>query len=225
MAEKIFKLHCRKGAESILFDEEKNALERIIHKKAHDRLPRHFKGGTFVLKGQKYDEETQFIMQFNLSGSKRHYDFFRTYERRVKKAIDNVLSGPVRKSRFINSSEITKLPQKIESGIYFFGKLRTLVLNAKFGCFIASCYLDLNKGGGHESKMMLVAVSGVIAHMCKEDEVLQESLKTISLKDPDFGNIISREIAELFDESEILALETWREWRKTPNGRSKLFFE
>lgn len=203
--------------------------------------------GTFILDGQKYGDEAQCILRFNLPGGPYEYrpsgHFSRTdTDLLAAESIDQLLAIPGA-SLYISGDNEAELRASIEtardvkSGIWCKEDLCVLVLNATHGRFLASCLVEdaehADTDGALDRRaiyMTLYALAYTIAKLCPEDAALQDSVRHIA----DDAPAIAREenaSAEYYVRTKFFgnctapALQAWRSWLDTKKGELTLFFE
>lgn len=241
--------HCE--PETTMFAEEIGLVLETVGNVLSTYIP-NARRGTFIMDGQRYDDEAYCILRFNLiDGLFKYRPFGRLSEidtdYMAAKSIDHLLAIPEtsfytdgndQQSRVLRDS--IKTARDVKSGIWTRDDLCVLVLNATHGRFLVSClveddYKDAVGDGRLSSQaafMSLYAVAHIFAKLCPEDQVLQDSIRHIS----DDATTIAHEqessaaffVATKFaSDREYPALQAWQSWHDAgvAAGKLTLFFE
>ena len=227
---KLINLETCVGPYVVLFQQEEDVIVElvseylIVHGDPNE--------GTFILDGQKYGDDAKCLIRFNLRDGVFRQRFFRTYEKTsdtmAEEAIDHALLYPAEKSRYVGSSGPRPVAE-MASGIYQDGELKVLVLNATYGRFLCSFYVNWNDGGHEQSTKVLLFVSEVLAQLCKKDTVLQESNRSVWAEARKHARLyyLKERVAEEFATCRLPALKARKEWLELVNssGELPLFFK
>lgn len=188
--------------------------------------------GTFILDGQAKDHDAQCILRFDLAAGISRRIFFRTYDRTSSEiaadSINNALSWP-KDSRYEFIEDRALHFGWLPSGIYRDGELEVLVLNTTHGRFLASfcAEFDAHLSNGKETTSVLMAIASAIAHMGKEDKVLQQSAECVTKEASYFERNALWLVESMFESCASPVMKAWEKWHELANnsGELTLFFE
>lgn len=225
-----------------LYEQEVNLLLEVIDAVLARACPS-VSRGTFILDGQKFGQEAQCILRFDLPQGT--CDYFRkdhikvTSDELAEEAIDEILAMP-NKSRYTDGNTPERMimhakiktAQDVSSGTWRDNELEALVVNTTYGRFIASCYLASDERICDEiMHAVLYAVAQAIMMMGKEDLKLQQFKQQPDAKAAIFSNPFVSYATGLVDgllsSCDLPALRNWYRWHEPANtsGTLPLFFE
>lgn len=173
------------------------------------------KTGTFLLLGQKYDEEAKRIISFEFeNGPTRN---FCGRGQSSTSEVERVMKRAVKATHERGTSAISYLP---DTELY-------LDLETTNGRFLA--FFFANNGDFFDLTIVYCALMATIAQMGREDEVLQQSCDNTFWTEVEDAPGLSKLrwfIDDLFEKEKLPEIRTWKEWHEPANksGELELFF-
>jgi len=225
---KLRNFECRVEPDATLFKQEVDVIVEVIEE-VMKGFVENTNRGTCIIDGQKYGEDADLLIRFNLSDgsytSQFPYKNSMTSDEMAEEAINNALIYPNQSSRYAKRYSKTS-DTKMESGVYEDEELKVFVLNATYGRFLISFYAKYNDN--YYNTAVATAISEALAWMSKEDPILQKSAGIVmSQTNLRRAKIIDSVVKELFKSCRLPALIAWKEWHEPANnsGELELFFK
>ena len=193
-----------------MYDEEMDVVVEIINLMVEKFF--HAENVKFLLSGQKEYKNSSNILLCTISDSEKvkNKDFLSFAENFVTESV----------AKIVNDDYDNVTPTGIHSSLQH----KTLVLNCEYGRFLCSCYADFPKDAHLQSTLLLLSVAKIIANLCRNDKVLQDSWKNLTQL---YGNLPIQGYADmidsLFEKCELQSLKRWKEWAS--KEEIPLFFE